>query len=64
MVIVLDRNGAPLMPCAEKRARQLLERGRAKVRKIQPFTICIIDRNQTSCSMGVNKTAKDLPSNE
>ena len=39
MVFVLDRHKKPLMPCSEKRARQLLERGRAVVHKIEPFTI-------------------------
>ena len=30
---VLDRSGKPLMPCSEKRARLLLERGRARVHR-------------------------------
>jgi len=34
----------PLDPCNEKRARQLLERGRARVHKLKPFTIHIVDR--------------------
>lgn len=44
MVFVLDRHKKPLMPCSEKRARQLLERGRAVVYKKQPFTIRLKDR--------------------
>ena len=32
------------MPCSEKRARLLLERGRAVVHKMAPFTIRIKDR--------------------
>lgn len=43
-VYVLDRRGKPLDPCSEKRARQLLERGRARVHKLHPFTIRVIDR--------------------
>jgi hypothetical protein len=39
MVFVLDAEGQPLMPCTEKRARLLLERGRTEVVKVQPFTI-------------------------
>jgi hypothetical protein len=39
MVYVLDKQKEPLMPCAEKRARLLLERGRARVHKGHPFTI-------------------------
>lgn len=44
MVFVLDRQKSPLMPCTEKRARQLLERGRAVVHKVFPFTIRLKDR--------------------
>ena len=39
MVFVLDRHQKPLMPCSEKRARLLLERGRAVVHRQFPFTI-------------------------
>ena len=43
-VFVLDKNKKPLMPCSEKRARLLLERGRAVVVRMQPFTIRLKDR--------------------
>jgi len=43
-VFVLDRSGNPLMPCSEKRARLLLERGRARVHRIVPFVIRLADR--------------------
>ena len=43
-VFVLDKQGCPLMPCTEKRARLLLERGRARVHKRQPFVIRLVDR--------------------
>jgi len=43
-VFVLDKRGKPLMPCSEKRARVLLERGRARVHRIAPFTIRLVDR--------------------
>ena len=39
MVFVLDKHKKPLMPCTEKRARLLLERGRARVVRIAPFTV-------------------------
>jgi 5-methylcytosine-specific restriction endonuclease McrA len=45
MVFVLDKHKKPLMPCTEKRARQLLERNRAVVHKILPFTIRLKDRS-------------------
>jgi hypothetical protein len=44
MVFVLDKHKKPLMPCTEKRARLLLEKGRAVVHKIEPFTIRLKDR--------------------
>ncbi|TDF62851.1 RNA-guided endonuclease IscB [Cupriavidus sp. L7L] len=43
-VFVLDRHGKPLMPCSEKRARLLLERGRARVHHLIPFAIRLTDR--------------------
>ena len=44
MVFVLDKHKKPLMPCTPKRARQMLERGRAVVHKVYPFTIRLKDR--------------------
>jgi len=44
VVFVLDKHKKPLMPCTEKRARQLLEHGRAVVHRIAPFTIRLKDR--------------------
>ncbi|RAR59048.1 HNH endonuclease [Onishia taeanensis] len=43
-VFVLDKQKHPLMPCSEKRARLMLERGRAVVHKRYPFTIRLRDR--------------------
>ncbi len=43
-VLVLDKRKKPLMPCSEKRARLMLERGRAVVHKMRPFTIRLKDR--------------------
>ncbi len=44
MVFVLDAHKNPFMPCAEKRIRQLLERGRAVIPTWAPFTIRLQDR--------------------
>lgn len=44
MVFVLDKRKKPLMPCSEKRARLLLERGRAVIHRLHPFTIRLKDR--------------------
>ncbi len=49
-VFVLDRSGTPLMPCSEKRARLLLVRGRARVHRLVPFAIRLIDRHAESCA--------------
>lgn len=43
-VFVLDKRKTPLMPCSEKRARQMLARGRAVVHRMYPFTIRLRDR--------------------
>jgi 5-methylcytosine-specific restriction endonuclease McrA len=43
-VLVLDKRKRPLMPCSEKRARLLLERGRARVHRMVPFAIRLVDR--------------------
>src|SRR5919199_2080094 len=43
-VFVVDKRKKPLMPCPEKRARSLLERGRAVVHRRYPFTIRLKDR--------------------
>lgn len=43
-VFVLDRRKRSLMPCSEKRARLLLQRGRARVHRLVPFTIRLVDR--------------------
>ncbi|MBO0860331.1 MAG: RRXRR domain-containing protein [Chloracidobacterium sp.] len=43
-VFVLGKKKQPLMPRSEKRARLLLERGRAVVAPVHPFTIRLKDR--------------------
>lgn len=50
MVFVLDKGGKPLMPCTEKRARLLLERGRARVARLMPFTIRVVDLKAENCA--------------
>ncbi len=43
-VLVLDKHQRALMPCSEKRARLLLDRGRAVMHRRYPFTIRLKDR--------------------
>src|ERR1700751_1266516 len=45
-VFVLTRNGKPLMPCKASRTRILLNKGRAKVHKLYPFTIRLVDKTE------------------
>ena len=49
-VFVLDNQGKALMPCTEKRARLLLARGRARVHRLVPMVIRLIDRQAHSCT--------------
>ena len=43
-VLVVDKNGQPLMPCLPSRVRQLRQEKRTRVYCMNPFTIQIIDR--------------------
>ena len=49
-VFVLDQQGKALMPCTEKRARLLLGRGRARVHRLVPLVIRLVDRLAEGCS--------------
>ena len=50
-VFVLDRSGKALMPCSEKRARLLLARGRARVHRVVPFVIRLVDRQAKTSTL-------------
>lgn len=50
-VFVLGSDNRPIMPCSEKRARLLLDRGRAYVVRIVPFVIRLKDRSQDDCEL-------------
>ena len=47
-VFVLDKHHKSLMPCHPARARRLLTKGRARVHKMFPFTIRLVDRELES----------------
>lgn len=50
MVAVLDKCKKPLDPCSEKRAKKLLNSGRARIHKYYPvFTIRLVDRYVNEC---------------
>lgn len=42
LVFVLSKNGKPLMPCSEGKARRLLKEEKAKVKSREPFTIKLL----------------------
>ena len=49
-VFVWDKRKKPLMPCSEKRARLLLAKGRARVHRLIPFAIRLVDREGADCA--------------
>ena len=48
-----------MMPCTEKRARLLLEHGRARVHKVMPFTIRVVDLSAEDCEFQVLRVKLD-----
>ena len=40
-----------MMPCSEKRARKLLQAGRARVHRLYPFTIRLVDVSHHACEV-------------
>ena len=42
MVYVLNKQGRPIMPCKEAKARKLLKQNKAKIAKHEPFTIQLL----------------------
>ena len=60
-VYVLDNLGRPLMPCKSSKVRKLLKLNKAKVKKMTPFTIQLV--NPSSCykqdvTLGVDTGSK------
>lgn len=63
MVYVLNKNGKPLMPCKEAKARHLLEQGKAKVVKVIPFTIQLLfecENITQPISLGIDAGSKHI----
>jgi 5-methylcytosine-specific restriction endonuclease McrA len=50
-VFVLDKRQNPLMPCHPARARQLLDKGRARIHRLHPYTIRLVDRTLENSSL-------------
>lgn len=62
-VFVLDTQGQALMPCTEKRARLLLARGRARVHRLVPMVIRLVDRTVDTCAFQPLRLKLDPGSN-
>ena len=63
MVYVLNKQGKPLMPCKEAKARKLLKQNKAKIAKYEPFTIQLLFdcENQTQdISLGIDAGSKHI----
>ena len=61
MVYVLNKQGKPLMPCKEAKARKLLKQNKARIAKYEPFTIQLLFdcENQTQdISLGIDAGSK------
>jgi len=60
-VFVIDNKGTPCLPTKPRRARQLLDQGRAKVKQVIPFTIQLkrkVDNPVGEFEVGVDDGAK------
>ena len=63
MVCVLNKQGKPLMPCKEAKARKLLKQNKAKIVNYEPFTIKLLFdcENQTQdISLGIDAGSKHI----
>ena len=63
MVYVLNKQGKPLMPCKEAKARKLLKQNKAKIVNYEPFTIKLLFdcENQTQdISLGIDAGSKHI----
>lgn len=63
MVYVLSKQGKPIMPCKEAKARKLLKQNRVKIAKYKPFTIQLLFdcENQTQeVNLGIDAGSKHI----
>lgn len=63
MVYVLNKQGEPIMPCKEAKARKLLKQNKAKIAKHEPFTIRLLFdcENQTQdINLGIDAGSKHI----
>lgn len=63
MVYVLNKQGKPIMPCKEAKARKLLKQNKAQIAKYEPFTIQLLFdcENQTQeVNLGIDAGSKHI----
>lgn len=63
MVYVLNKQGKPIMPCKEAKARKLLQQNKAQIAKYEPFTIQLLFdcENQTQeVNLGIDAGSKHI----
>ena len=63
MVYVLNKQGKPIMPCKEAKARKLLKQNKAQIVKYEPFTIQLLFdcENQTQeVNLGIDAGSKHI----
>jgi hypothetical protein len=63
LVYVLNKNKKPLMPCKPQKARKLLKNGKAKVIKIEPFTIQLLGGSsgyKQEITLGIDTGSKHI----
>ena len=62
-VFVLNMRGEPLMPCTQRKARILLKKGKAIIKKYNPFTIQLTyatGEAKQDCNIGIDTGAKHI----
>lgn len=63
MVYVLNRQGKPIMPCKEAKARKLLKQNKAKTAKHEPFTIQLLfdcENQIQDINLGIDAGSKHI----
>lgn len=63
MVYVLNRQGKPIMPCKEAKARKLLKQNKARIAKHEPFTIQLLfdcENQIQDINLGIDAGSKHI----
>ena len=63
MVYVLNKQGEPIMPCKEAKARKLLKQNKARIAKYEPFTIQLLfdcENQIQDINLGIDAGSKHI----